>query len=421
MPDMDAAEVTRYTKKRAHLADLLRRLEEQDRIINAPTPTAIVSLGDLEAIFQNAADALPEKKIHLGEHSHDLLSSIQSLKSKLTDAIDDINSRLATASTPTPMSYYGSSADARHVFVVYGRNSAFRKAMFEFLRAIGLQPMEWGQILRTAQNASPVISEALTQAFAKAKATVVLLSGDDLARLGKSFLKTTDSNDERILTPQARQNVIFEAGMAFGRSPENVIFVSLGYTRPFTDISGIHVAFIDDTVAARQEVAERLEHAGCAVEIKGKNDWHSAGNFTAAVIEPDQISSTTPILEVVRRRVDPQPTASHKPKVYAEIRNNSDHCLEVRILGWKKTATGVKIRYGPNAMQLKIGPTWCPENEGVETLYVGPANRIQAWMEPEADHADANAIADLKRRCQSKGELCQIEFRVNGTSLTLDV
>ncbi len=98
------------------------------------------------------------------------------------------------------------------VFVVYGRNAAFRKAMFDFLRAIGLQTMEWGQVLRSAQNASPVIGEALTKAFAKPKATVVLLSGDDPARLGKSFLKPTDGNE---LAPKARQNVVCEAGMAF--------------------------------------------------------------------------------------------------------------------------------------------------------------------------------------------------------------
>ena len=41
------------------------------------------------------------------------------------------------------MSVDGDLSRARKVFVVHGRNGAARTAMFAFLRAIGLDPIEW--------------------------------------------------------------------------------------------------------------------------------------------------------------------------------------------------------------------------------------------------------------------------------------
>jgi len=42
------------------------------------------------------------------------------------------------------------------VFVIHGRNEAARKSMFEFLRAIGLKPLEWSQAL--AATGGPVLT-----------------------------------------------------------------------------------------------------------------------------------------------------------------------------------------------------------------------------------------------------------------------
>ena len=288
--------------------------------------------------------------------------------------------------------------DSKKVFVVYGRNERFRREMFTFLRAVGLDPMEWGQVLRSTQESTPYIGDALDQAFSKVQAAVVLLYGDDLARLGRTFLKPHDGPEERLLTPQARPNVLFEAGMAFGRSPRDVVIVALGTTRSFSDIVGRHLCRIDNTVAARQDLIERLEQAGCAVETKGKTDWHTAGDFDAASVSPDGASSITASLKVVRRRVDPQIGATYRPKVSAEVRNDSNECLEIRILGWNKTPRGVKLKYAPTSMQLKIGNVWCPEKEGVETLHVGPGCRIQAWVQPEVSADDQHGMEDLENR-----------------------
>ncbi len=168
--------------------------------------------------------------------------------------------------------------DPRKVFVVYGRDEAARVAMFGFLRAIGLLPMEWSEIVALTGSASPYIGEVLEAGFKHAQAVVVLLSGDDKARLRKKLLKKRDPDYERKLTPQARPNVLFEAGMAFGTHPKRTLLVQTGKLRPFSDVIGRHVVRMTNSISARQEVAQRLKAAGCKVNLQG-TDWHKAGKF----------------------------------------------------------------------------------------------------------------------------------------------
>lgn len=179
--------------------------------------------------------------------------------------------------------------DPKKIFVVHGRNHAARSAMFAFLRAIGLEPIEWDQAVSFTGQGSPYIGDVLDQAFADAQAVVVLLTGDDVARLRPGYLTEHDPPHERALTPQARPNVLFEAGLAFGRHPERTILVSLGQTRPFSDIAGRHTIHISNGVLSRQQLADRLKIAGCVVDIVGKTDWHSAGDFQASLQTRDTV------------------------------------------------------------------------------------------------------------------------------------
>lgn len=45
--------------------------------------------------------------------------------------------------------------ERRKVFVVHGRNNAAREALFTFLRAIGLQPLEWSEIVKATGKQGP--------------------------------------------------------------------------------------------------------------------------------------------------------------------------------------------------------------------------------------------------------------------------
>ena len=168
--------------------------------------------------------------------------------------------------------------DKSRVFVVHGRNKALRRALFDFLRAIDLKPIEWNEAVRLTGTPSPHIGEILDVAMGHAQAILVLFTGDDQARLNDTFLSIDDPDYERKLTPQARPNVIFEAGLALGKYPERTILVQIGNLRHFSDIAGRHFIRLRNSSKSRQELAQRLKLAGCKVDLSG-TDWHDAGLF----------------------------------------------------------------------------------------------------------------------------------------------
>lgn len=172
--------------------------------------------------------------------------------------------------------------DPRKVFVVSGRNERARKAMFRFLRALYLQPLEWDHAVQATGKASPYIGEILDAAFNEAQAIVVLMTPDDFAYLRESLRKDSDQAYESQPTPQARPNVLFEAGMAMGRDPSRTVLVQLGNLRPFSDVAGRHTIRLDNSVAQRQALAQRLVIAKCSLNMVAA-DWHTEGDFTASL------------------------------------------------------------------------------------------------------------------------------------------
>lgn len=169
--------------------------------------------------------------------------------------------------------------DPRNVFVVYGRNENLRRAMFEFLRAIDLNPIEWSMAVAMTRTGAPYVGEVLDAAFEQAKAVVVLLTPDEVAYLQPAYASDQGDSDTQP-APQARPNVLFEAGMALGRHPKHTVLVEVGEMRPFSDVTGRHTVRMTNDVARRQELANRLMTADCAVSTSG-TDWHTAGDFTA--------------------------------------------------------------------------------------------------------------------------------------------
>ena len=164
------------------------------------------------------------------------------------------------------------------VFVVHGRNEELRRSLFRFLRSVGLMPIEWRKAIELTEKPSPYVAEILDAAFREAVAIVVLLTPDDEAKLRDEFHRADDPAYERELTPQARPNVLFEAGMAFGRNPDATVLVQVGDVRPFSDIAGRHVVHLSNATEKRQELLLKLANAGCNVQDSG-TDWHTEGDF----------------------------------------------------------------------------------------------------------------------------------------------
>jgi predicted nucleotide-binding protein len=168
-----------------------------------------------------------------------------------------------------------------NVLVVYGRNESLRRAMFDFLRAIALNPMEWDELVGSTNSAAPYVGQVLDSGFAKAQAVVVMLTPDDLACLREELRSDDEAPHETQLSYQARPNVLFEAGMALARHPNRTILVEIGKLRPFSDIAGRHTIRFRDDVASRQRLAQRLLDAQCSVRTNDRTDWQTAGNFEA--------------------------------------------------------------------------------------------------------------------------------------------
>jgi predicted nucleotide-binding protein len=173
--------------------------------------------------------------------------------------------------------------DPKRVFVVYGRNEKARKALFDLLRTVGLNPYEWSELVKKTKKGAPYVGEILDVAFNEAQAVIVLLTGDDIAYLREEYIKPNDADHEGRPSPQARANVLFEAGRALGTFPDRTILVELDNerTKPFSDISGRHFLRLSNQVEKRKELVERLGTAGCDVCIDG-TDWMSAGDFDGA-------------------------------------------------------------------------------------------------------------------------------------------
>ncbi|MFJ8846615.1 TIR domain-containing protein [Streptomyces cyaneofuscatus] len=78
------------------------------------------------------------------------------------------------------------------MFVIHGRSDRARRGLFEFLRAIGLDPIEWSEAGRMTGKGSPYIGEILDAAFGSAQAVVVLPTPDDVTYLHESLTHPGD-------------------------------------------------------------------------------------------------------------------------------------------------------------------------------------------------------------------------------------
>jgi len=224
------------------------------------------------------------------------------------DVLDPRPSGQPGQQTATP-----STSENRKVFVIHGRNNAAREALVTFLRAIGLHPLEWSEIVRETGKASPYTGEVLEKGFNIAQAVVVLLTPDDEARLKEQFRAADDPAYEADLSPQPRPNVLIEAGMALGLHRDRTVIVELGQLRPVSNLFGREVVRMDNSAEQRNHLAQRLITSGCAANLTG-TDWLSNGDFEAAIFPLGQPGATSSGTQL-RRDAD---AVEHDRRIFSE-------------------------------------------------------------------------------------------------------
>lgn len=226
--------------------------------------------------------------------------------------------------------------------------------MFEFLRSIGLDPMEWTKAVDLTGRGSPYIGEVLDAAFDHATAVVVLMTPDEIAYLQPRYANGGD-DPETDPSAQARPNVLFEAGMALGRNAERTILVEVGDVRPFSDVAGRHAIRLSNDTKARQSLATRLQRAGCDVDLAG-TDWHTTGDFTA----PDPPGNGLPL----GRRLPAAPR--QRPEVDLDLKHSTRGGNKVDKLAVVNRGTGT-------AYDVEIE---FPENAALKHIHSAPIAKI---------------------------------------------
>lgn len=166
------------------------------------------------------------------------------------------------------------------IFVVHGRDIQLNTDMFAFLRAIGLNPLEWSQAIKGARGVNPHVDEVIYDAMEKVQGVLVMFSPDEEARLKNKFCTPLDRKKRfNKLDGQARPNVIFEAGLALGAHSKKTLLVQVGDVRDISDIAGTHIVHLSNSAASRKELAQRLKtKLRFNVDTTG-TDWLTIGDF----------------------------------------------------------------------------------------------------------------------------------------------
>jgi predicted nucleotide-binding protein len=187
-----------------------------------------------------------------GARRRDLRSELQVLASILQRLPD-----WAESERPEP-ERSAAMRDTKVVMVVYGHDTEANEALFTWLQRIGLQPKEWSQLVGRTGSASPYIGQVLERAFEDAQAVVAFFTPDER-------VTAMDGSMRR----QARPNVFIEAGMALVTHPERTVLITLGHPDLPSDLAGRHYVQLTGVPGPLNEIASRLETAGCDVDRKG--------------------------------------------------------------------------------------------------------------------------------------------------------
>lgn len=169
----------------------------------------------------------------------------------------------------------------RAVMVIYGQDSEANQALFHWLRAVGLQPLEWERLISASGAASPYAGQVLEKGFEQAQAVIAFLTPDERVEAARA------PEGDVAWRLQARPNILIETGMALVTHADRTILVVLGTQELPSDLAGRHYIKLARTEPrSLYDLAERLRVAGCDIDLTG-SDWLDATGFPdRSVIKP---------------------------------------------------------------------------------------------------------------------------------------
>ncbi|MCH7878995.1 MAG: nucleotide-binding protein [candidate division Zixibacteria bacterium] len=194
------------------------------------------------------------------------------------DVTDEFISGIVNIPVETEFTTQEIHSQRDKVFIVHGRDHITKTAMSVLLREVGLEVITWEKAKSFIKRGSPFTLDVVKRGIAESDAVVVLVTPDDEGRTRSEFENQVNGadSDGSPLFGQARQNVIYEAGMAFGVKPESTVIVEFGSVRSLSDLDGLQVIRMRsaDKEVNKEQLLNALRNAGLTFAEK-ETDWLS--------------------------------------------------------------------------------------------------------------------------------------------------
>lgn len=173
---------------------------------------------------------------------------------------------------------------AGRVFIIHGRDTEARDELVKFIEVLGLEAHTFADVVNES-GAAPIISRVVERSIRSCNAVIALFTPDEQATLySQAGERQSDRQDSRW---QARPNVIFEAGLAWGIAQNKTILATIGpdVRSLFSNLSGFHSIELENN-RAKENLRIALSRI-LKKELKPhRRNWRDpavSGNFEACV------------------------------------------------------------------------------------------------------------------------------------------
>ena len=202
----------------------------------------------------------------------------------MTTTVPGEDSKMAAEVTP----------EQKRVFIIHGRNMAARDAVEEFLKSLHLDVIDFDKL--ASGMGTEFVGNIVLEGLKQAHGIVALFTPDELSALAP-HLRGEHEKTEDLKRWQARPNVIFEAGIAFGTARSRTILVTMGAeVSLFSDVGGIHLLHLNNSIESRKKFRKKLIGIKCAVDLEA-DTWTTKGDFDACVKPLPGVSTRDPFLK----------------------------------------------------------------------------------------------------------------------------
>lgn len=218
----------------------------------------------------------------------------------------------------------GKRPDTGKVFIIHGRNIDAKIAVEHFVRSLGLEPLDFEVV--AADLGTAFVGEIVREGLERAQGIIALFTADELAFLRPDYRQARDG-EEDLRRWQARQNVIFEAGMAYGSVPQRTILAVLGAeVKLFSDVKGIHLTHLTNRLDARKRLRQKLIGAKCSVDTRSDawTDPKQSGDFESCL--PPEVRTQSPFAS--------GGPAAAEPVVGPDKADPPDDDIRMRLKAW---------------------------------------------------------------------------------------